>query len=102
MTASSMLNRSLQSMSSSLHPREHLHLTLSDNDDELNERLVQDLLKRLDGPVRLPLSAHERALLITVVEGTHEVSSRAKVPERSLTCRSSNSAEPWTCAVYVI
>lgn len=79
-----------------------MHLTLSDHDDEFNERLVQDLLKRLDGPVRLPLSAHEKALLITVVEGTHEVSSRAKVHERSLTYRSSDSVEPWTCAVYVI
>jgi hypothetical protein len=35
---------------------------------------VNDLIRRLDGSVRLPLSTHEQALLITVIEGTHEVS----------------------------
>jgi len=47
-------------------------LTRSD-DDEFNDRIVNDLTRRLDGPVRLPLSTHEKALLITVIEGTHEV-----------------------------
>lgn len=48
-------------------------LTQSDDDDEFNDRIVNDLIRRLDGPVRLPLSTHEKALLITVIEGTHEV-----------------------------
>jgi hypothetical protein len=53
---------------------ERASLTLSDDGDDFNERIVKGLLQRLDGPVRLPLSTHEKALLITVVEGTHEVS----------------------------
>jgi hypothetical protein len=48
-------------------------LSCSD-DDEFHDRIVNDLIRRLDGPVRLPLSTHEKALLITVIEGTHEVS----------------------------
>ena len=44
------------------------------DDDEYNERLVQDLLQRLDGPVQIPLHTSEKALLATIVEGTFEVS----------------------------
>jgi hypothetical protein len=50
-------------------------LTCSDDDDEFSDRTVGDLIRRLDGPVRIPLSSHEKALLITVIEGTHEVRS---------------------------
>jgi hypothetical protein len=46
----------------------------SDDDDEYNERFVTDLLKRLDGPVHVPLSANEKALLVAIIEGTYEVS----------------------------
>lgn len=46
----------------------------SDDDDGFNERLVQDLLKRLNGPVQIPLSSSDKAHLATIVEGTFEVS----------------------------
>ena len=45
----------------------------SDDDDEFNERLVRDLVKRLDGPVQIPLSTSDKALLATIIEGTFEV-----------------------------
>jgi hypothetical protein len=74
MTACLTLDQSFQSKSLLRCVTEGASLTLSDDGDEFNERVVKDLLQRLDGPIRLPLLSHEKALLITVVEGTHEVS----------------------------
>lgn len=45
----------------------------SDDNDEFNERLVQDLVKRLDGPVQIPVSSSDKAHLAAIIEGTFEV-----------------------------
>lgn len=68
-------------------------LMFSDDDDEFNERLVRDLVKRLDGPVQIPLSTSDKALLATIIEGTFEVchTHYRDLPDITDTLRPNNS-----------
>lgn len=46
---------------------------VSEDEDEFNKTLVQDLVERLNGPVEIALTAHDKALLAIIAEGTYEV-----------------------------
>jgi hypothetical protein len=46
---------------------------ISEDEDEFNKTLVQDLVERLNGQVEIALTAHDKALLAIIVEGTYEV-----------------------------
>jgi hypothetical protein len=45
---------------------------IDEDEDEFNDRLVADLIERLDGQLHLPLSYSEKALLATVAQATLE------------------------------
>jgi hypothetical protein len=53
-------------------------LMSSDDDDGFNENMVQDLTKRLQGPVEIQLTAHDKALLAIIVEGTYQVEQQRR------------------------
>jgi hypothetical protein len=53
-------------------------LMSSDDDGGFNENTVQDLTKRLQGPVEIQLTAHDKALLVIVVEGTYQVEQQRR------------------------
>lgn len=48
---------------------------LSEDEEEFSDRLVGDLVDRLDGPVILPLTYSEKSALATVAQATLEVRS---------------------------
>ena len=48
-------------------------MSRSEDDDDFNDRIVTDMIHRLDGPVHVPLSQAEKTALATVAQATLEV-----------------------------
>lgn len=49
--------------------------------------MARDLVKRLNGPVQVPLTTHDKALLAIIVEGTYEVNIASAANVYVLTCQ---------------
>ncbi|KAK8845415.1 hypothetical protein IAR55_006128 [Kwoniella newhampshirensis] len=51
---------------------------IEDDDDEFTARVVADLIERLHGNVRIPLSQAEKSFLVSVAQATHEAEQQRR------------------------
>ncbi|OCF41725.1 hypothetical protein I317_04429 [Kwoniella heveanensis CBS 569] len=53
-------------------------LTYLEDDDDFTDRVVSDLIQRLNGPVAMPLTAPEKSFLATVIQATLEAEQQRR------------------------